>query len=84
MIIDHFDTRVGKESWGKTAVGGHSLHDESYGNGERLINFAVQQRMMIGGTLFPQSIHKGKWRSPDGRTVNQIDHALNDQRHRTD
>jgi hypothetical protein len=40
--------------------------------------------MMIGGTLFPhKSIHKGIWRSHGGRIVNQIDHVLTDQRHRT-
>jgi hypothetical protein len=49
----------------------HSLHDESNGNGEQLINFATQQRMIIGGTLFPhKSMHKGTLRLPDGRTVN--------------
>jgi hypothetical protein len=43
----------------KTAVGGHSLHDESNGNGVQLIDFAAHQRTMIGGTLFPhKSIHK--------------------------
>jgi hypothetical protein len=64
-------------------VEGHSSHDESNGTGEQLKHFAVQQRMKIGGTLFPhKSIHKGTWRSPDGRTVNQIDHVLTDERHR--
>jgi hypothetical protein len=41
------------------------------GNAERLINFAVQQRMMICGTLFPHKrTHKGTWRPPEWRTVN--------------
>jgi endonuclease/exonuclease/phosphatase family metal-dependent hydrolase len=84
IIIGDFNAKVGNESWARTAVGGHSLHDEINGNRVRLINFAVHQQMMIGEMLFPHnSIHKGTWRSPDGRTVNQIDHVLIDQRHRT-
>jgi hypothetical protein len=60
-------------------VGGHSSHDESNGNGMRLINVAVQQQM-IGGMLFlHKSIHKRKWRSLDGRTVNQTENVLTDQ-----
>ena len=49
-------------------------HDD---NGMRLASFALQYGMVIGGTLFPhKTIHKGTWISPDGNTVNQIDHAL--------
>jgi hypothetical protein len=32
---------------------------------------------MIGGTLFPHKIiHRGIWRSPDRRTVNQLGHVI--------
>ena len=34
------------------------------------------QQLTIGGTLFQhRDIYKGSWRSPDGRTVTQIDHV---------
>jgi endonuclease/exonuclease/phosphatase family metal-dependent hydrolase len=36
IIIGDFNARVGNESWARTAAGGHSLHDESNGNGMRL------------------------------------------------
>ena len=56
-------------------VGGHSLHSSLNDNGTRLLDFCVTHQLAIGGTLFEhKDIHKGTWRSPNGRTVNQIDH----------
>ena len=56
-------------------IGGHSLHSSSNDNGTRLLDFCVAHQLTIGGTLFQhRDIHKGTWRSPNGRTVNQIDH----------
>ena len=56
-------------------VGRHSLHSSSNDNGTRLLDFCVAHKLTIGGTLFEhKDIHKGTWRSPNGRTVNQIDH----------
>ena len=46
-------------------------------NGERLVNFCLNSSYVIGGTIFPhRDIHKLTWTSPDGRTVNQIDHFI--------
>ena len=46
-------------------------------NGERLVEFCLSNRCIIGGTIFPhRDIHKLSWRSPDGNTVNQIDHVI--------
>ena len=44
---------------------------------ERLCDFCGANGFIITGTIFPhKDIHKLIWRSPDGRTVNQIDHVL--------
>jgi hypothetical protein len=44
----------------KNSCGSLGLHEVSNDNGMRLINFAVHQRMTIGGTLFPhKNIRKG-------------------------
>ena len=62
-------------------VGGQSLHSSSNDNGTQLLDFCVVHQLTIGGTLFEhKDIHKGTWRSPNGRTVNQIDHICTSKR----
>ena len=46
-------------------------------NGERLVNFCLNNNCEIGGTIFQHKyIHKLTWKSPYGKTVNQIDHVV--------
>ena len=53
-------------------------------NGTRFVDLCQRCGLVIGGTLFPhKQVHKGTWRSPDGRTVNQIDHIAISRRHRS-
>ena len=60
----------------------HSLHDATNDNGDRLINMAAAQELVVSSTRFPhRKIHLGTWQSPNRRTVNQIDHVLIDRRH---
>ena len=41
------------------------------------IDYCLNNNYVIGGTIFAhQDIHKLTWKSPDGRTSNQIDHII--------
>jgi hypothetical protein len=65
-------------------VGKYGLHKESNDNGLRLIGLANALNMMIVSTTFPhKNTHLTTWRSPDGKTTNQIDHVLIDARHKS-
>jgi len=44
----------------------------------------MSRKMTVSSTTFPHKIiHKYTWKSPDGRTVNKIDHVLIDTRFRS-
>lgn len=44
---------------------------ERNNNGEHLVALCMNNNLVIGGT-----IHELTWNSPDGRTINQIDHII--------
>ena len=53
-------------------------------NGEWLYDFCSANGLVITGKVFPhKEIYKLAWRSPDGKTVNQIDHVMVNRRMRT-
>lgn len=81
IVIGDFNAQVGREDMYKSVVGPHSLHAVTNDNGQRCINFAASQGMVVRSTYFPRKrIHKVTWRSPDNNTENQIDHVLIDRR----
>ena len=85
IIAGDLNAQVGTEQIFRPTIGPHSKHTISNDNGIRIILFATSRNMIVGSTLFPhRGIHKGTWKSPDGKTVNQIDHVLIDARHKSD
>lgn len=84
IVLGDANAKVGREQIWKTAIGNHSLHQESNDNGTRLASFALSNDYKISSTMFPRKdIHKYTWTSPNGLTKNQIDHVLVDQRHKS-
>uniref|UniRef100_A0A7I4YL78 Endo/exonuclease/phosphatase domain-containing protein n=1 Tax=Haemonchus contortus TaxID=6289 RepID=A0A7I4YL78_HAECO len=74
------DNRCGFES----TVGPFASSKELSNNGERLISFCDHNELCIGNTYFQhRQIHKKTWRSPDGRTLNKIDHVCISRRWRS-
>jgi len=77
MLLGDFKAKVGGENIFKPTIGQESLHQDSYDNGVRLVNFATPKNLVVKSTMFPhRNIHKYTWTSPDGKTHNQIDHVL--------
>ena len=82
LIIGDLNAQIGKETIYYPTIGKEAFHQESNGNGKRLIHFAASRNMVIGTTLFQhKDIHKITWRSPDAHHFSQIDHLLIDSRH---
>ena len=83
MVIGDLNARVGEDNTGKERAMGTQDFGCANNNGERLSDLCVESRLVIGGTLFMhRDIHKTTWRSPDQRTVSQIDHVIINQKWR--
>jgi hypothetical protein len=62
----------------------NTIHEETSENELILCRFAEANELIINSTGFEhRDIHKGTWKDPAGRTVNQIDHVLISKRRAT-
>ena len=83
IIVGDLNAKIGKDETWRGTIGMHSLHNVSNDNGERLVYWAAAEDLVVTSTLFPnKDIHKMTWKSPDGRTLNHIDHVLATRRFR--
>ena len=77
VVMGNLNAKVGNNNTNRKEVMrkfGTGIMNDS---GERKCDFCSANGFIITGTNFPhKDIHKLIWGSPDGRTVNQIDHVL--------
>jgi hypothetical protein len=60
------------------------MHESTNNNGKVMVNFAIKNEMSIASTIYQhKNIHKGTRVSPDGQTINQIDHVLINRKERS-
>ena len=82
IIIGDLNAKIGKEEWNHMFAGRESLHETTNKNGQKLISLAALKNMIIKSTsLKRKNIFKGTWKSPDKKTINQIDHLITDKIH---
>jgi len=56
IIVGDLNTQLGREEAYKQTSGSYSLHESSYNNGVRLINFAISKGMVISSTRLKKDI----------------------------
>ena len=75
MAMGDFNAQIGDNIEGWEDIIGSRAMGERTDNGERLLSYCSANGLKIGGSLFyHKKIHKGTWRSPNGKTANQIYH----------
>ena len=75
ILMGDLNAKVGADNRNREIIMGKHGTGIQNENGELFAEFCTFNDLVIGGTIFPhKTIHKTTWTSPDGRTVNQIDH----------
>jgi hypothetical protein len=74
ILLGNFNAKVSRQDIFKPTIWNESLHEISYDNGVRVVNFAISKNLIV------KSIHKFTWTSLDGKTHNRTGHILIDRR----
>ena len=77
LVMGDMNANIGSDNTGRERVMGSQGCGTINNTGERLVNLYLNNKYVIGGTIFQhKDIHKLTWKSPDRKTVNQIDHVV--------
>jgi hypothetical protein len=77
LVLGDMNAKVGTDRTGVENAMGHFGIGTRNENGELLLEFCLNNDMVVGGTLFQhKNIHKYTWTTPDGQTRNMIDHIM--------
>jgi len=81
ILLEDFNTKVGRENIFKLKIGNKNLHQNSSDNGIRIVNFATSINLVVKSMMFLcRNICKYTWTSPDGKAHNKFVHILIDRR----
>ena len=80
VVMGDFNAKVGTQREDETKIGQHGEGLRNH-RGQMLVNFLEQQDLFLMNSFFKKSPNrKWTWKSPDGRTANEIDYILTDKR----
>ena len=79
-LLGDFNAKVGRENIFKAIIENESLHQDSYYNGVRTVNFPTSKHLVVKSTVFQhRDIHEHNWTPTDGKMHSKIDHILIDR-----
>jgi len=71
ILLEDFNTKLGREDIFKLRTGNERPHQDSNGNGVKIVNLATSKNLVFKSTIFlHQNIYKYTWTSSDGKTHN--------------
>ena len=70
LIMGDLNAKVGVDNQVKESTMGRQGLGDANDNGDRLITFCQENRLVIGTIFEQKNIHKVTWRSPNGHTQN--------------